>query len=236
MRIVLLRKKILWPLLAFAGLLTLSLLLRVPVQTAFSGGKAAGTIVVIDAGHGGEDGGAVSGSGVPESGINLNIALSLREVLSFCGQRTVMTRTDEGALSSDDAASLREKKVSDLKNRVALVEATPQARLISIHQNSIPGHAAVHGAQVFYNAVAGGDQIADAMQNLLNETVNTGAPRQCKQISDTIYLMKNVTCPAVLVECGFLSNRAEAELLQNNTYQKKLAAVIAAGYLNTEYK
>jgi N-acetylmuramoyl-L-alanine amidase len=236
MRIVLLRRKWVLPLLGIGALALIAALLRVPVQAAFSTDKPARTTVIIDAGHGGEDGGAVSDAGVPESGINLQIARALQAVLHFCGQSTVMTRPDEAAVYSENASTIREKKVSDLHNRVSLIESISDGRLISIHQNSIPGHPSVHGAQVFYAAAALSDKMASAIQDALNEAINIDKARQCKQISSDIYLMKNVTCPAVLVECGFMSNRTEATALQEGTYQKKLAVVIAAGYLNTEYE
>ena len=126
---------------------------------------------------------------------------------------------------------MRQKKVSDLRNRVALVNAIPNAVLISVHQNSLPGVPSVHGAQAFYNTVEPSGQLAQSVQAALNQSINTGEKSE-KQIDKTIYLMKNVTCPAVLIECGFLSNADEAARLQTPEHQKKLAAAIAAGVLN----
>ena len=190
------------------------------------------TMLVLDAGHGGEEGGAVSDSGVAESGINLQITRRLYEILRFLGHPAVMTRTGDEAIYDDDAATLREKKVSDLKNRVALINALPHAVLLSIHQNSMPQHPAVHGAQVFSNPQEPAAGLAQSIQQALNLTVNTGNEKTAKAIGDSVYLMKHITCPGVLVECGFLSNSHEAQLLRQPEQQKRLAAAIVAGYLN----
>ena len=110
-------------------------------------------ILVLDAGHGGEDGGAVSAAGVPESHINLQIVQKMEQLFTFVGESAALTRTGPDAIYSGDAKTLREKKISDLHNRVEMINQTPRGFLISIHQNSLPGTKA-RGAQVFYNAVA----------------------------------------------------------------------------------
>lgn len=191
-------------------------------------------VYVLDAGHGGEDGGAVSQSGTKESDINLAITAELDALLQFLGQDTLLTRSDDVSIHSDDAQTLRQKKVSDLKNRVALVNATPGAILVSIHQNSLPQVPSVHGAQVFYGTIPPGDAIAVSVQSALNRSVNTGNEKHEKAIEPTIYLMKSVTCPAILIECGFMSNNAESTMLQQPDHQKTLAVAIAAGLLNAE--
>lgn len=188
------------------------------------------TTPVLDAGHGGEDGGAVSDSGVAESGINLQITRRLYEILRFLGHPSVMTRSGDEAIYDDTAVTLREKKVSDLKNRTALANGTPDGLLISIHQNCLPGHPGVRGAQVFYNAVQPSQRLAETVQQALNSTVNGGKDKAAKPIGDGVYLMSHTICPAILVECGFLSNPEETVLLQQPAYQVKLAAVIAAAY------
>lgn len=181
----------------------------------------APVVYVIDAGHGGEDGGAVSASGVTESTLNLEIAQHLNDMLSFLGKDTVMTRPGENAVYSVGASTLREKKRSDLQNRVAMVNGYDDAVLLSIHQNSLPTVPSVHGAQTFYNTVSGADQLAEQIQQSLNQTVNIGNEKAKKQIDDTIYLMRRVSRPAVLVECGFLSNAEETKLLQEQKYQTR---------------
>ncbi|NLU23524.1 MAG: N-acetylmuramoyl-L-alanine amidase [Clostridiales bacterium] len=231
--IFLIRRKYLIISLLLTAVIVSAFVFREPVQTAFSA-KTADTypVVIIDAGHGGEDGGAVSDNGVAESHINLAVAQKLQETLSFLGCRTVMTRTEDKGTYSDDAASMRQKKVSDLKNRVKLVNDIENDCLISVHQNSLPGYPTVRGAQVFYNTEEGSSDMAEQVQSQLNLTINAGNEKQTKKIPATIYLMKNVTCPAILVECGFLSNPEETQRLQDEAYQLKLAMSIAAGYHN----
>ncbi len=186
--------------------------------------------VIIDAGHGGEDGGAVSSDGVPESGINLQITRRLEELMVFLGYDVLLTREGEDAVYSPDAATLREKKVSALKNRAALINAQEKAFVISIHQNSLPSHPRVHGAKVFYNTVLPSRQAAESVQNTVNEAVNGGEDRTVTPIDSTIYLMKESRHPAILVECGFMSNPDESRLLQQSAYQTRLAVAIAAGF------
>ena len=170
--------------------------------------------------------------GVPESGINLQIVRKAEGLLVFLGRSVRLTRTGEEAIYSPEAQTLREKKVSDLKNRVALINALPHAVLLSIHQNSMPQHPAVHGAQVFSNPQEPAAGLAQSIQQALNLTVNTGNEKTAKAIGDSVYLMKHITCPGVLVECGFLSNSHEAQLLRQPEQQKRLVAAIVAGYLN----
>ncbi|MBO4915868.1 MAG: N-acetylmuramoyl-L-alanine amidase [Oscillospiraceae bacterium] len=196
--------------------------------------SAEKTVYVLDAGHGGEDGGAVSEEGVRESDINLSVTLRLDALLRFLGRDTVLTRTGDAAIYSSEAQTIREKKVSDLKNRVAIVNSTPGAVLVSIHQNSLPSVPGVHGAQAFYGMEPLGDTLAASVQEALNQGVNINNAKHEKLISSTIYLMKNVKCPAVLVECGFMSNRDESVRLLDGDYQRRLATAIAAGLLNAK--
>lgn len=170
--------------------------------------------------------------GVPESGINLQIVRKAEGLFVFLGRSVRLTRTGEEAIYSPEAQTLREKKVSDLKNRVALINDLPHAVLLSIHQNSMPQHPAVHGAQVFSNPQEPAAGLAQSIQQALNLTVNNGNEKTAKAIGDSVYLMKHITCPGVLVECGFLSNSHEAQLLRQPEQQKRLAAAIVAGYLN----
>ena len=187
---------------------------------------------VIDAGHGGEDGGAVSTDGTPESGINLEIALRLRDLLHFCGMETRMIRTEDISVNTPGLATFRERKSSDLKNRTETVNGIPNAVLISIHQNSLPAVPSVHGAQVFYNHIDGAQPLAEQIQSALNQTVNLGNEKRTREIPDTIYLMNHAHAPAVLVECGFLSNTAETQLLKKAAHQKIIAAAILSGILS----
>ena len=190
--------------------------------------------VVIDAGHGGEDGGASSRDGVLESTLNLEIAQRVEDLLHFAGIGTKMIRTEDVSVYTD-GANIQQKKVSDLKNRVRMVNDTPGALLVSIHQNFFP-ESKYRGAQVFYAKTPGSEQLAGIMQDALRACADEQNHRRCKP-SESVYLMEKAACTAVLVECGFLSNGAEAELLQQPHYQQKLAAGICGAisrFLETE--
>ena len=221
-------RRLLWSILAALATLLLTLLLtgRQTRPTAVDGEiSSPGTVIVLDAGHGGEDGGAVSPDGVPESGINLQIVRKAEGLFVFLGRSVRLTRTGEEAIYSPEAQTLREKKVSDLKNRVALINDLPHAVLLSIHQNFFT-EGKYHGAQVFYARTPGSQQLAEQLQRNLALGLEPDNHRQCKK-SDGVYLMEHIDCTGVLVECGFLSNYEEEQRLLQPEYQKKLAAVIA---------
>lgn len=186
--------------------------------------------LVLDAGHGGEDGGAVSLTGTPESQINLAIVLKLRDVLGLYGVDPIVLREEDISLHDDDANTLREKKRSDLKNRVAAIEAVEGGTLLSIHQNTYPG-SRYHGAHVFYAPIEGSQELAEHVQNSIKAALQPDNERAVKRIPDTVYIMNHVTCPAVLIECGFLTNPEEEALLRDEDYQRKLSAVIAAAWM-----
>ena len=193
---------------------------------------AVSTTVIVDAGHGGEDGGAVAKDGTVESRLNLEIAQKLNDLLLLTGQPVHMTRLSDCSLHSEEAATLHQKKVSDLEKRVSIVNGTANAILISIHQNSLPSSAKTHGAQVFWNTAEGSNQLALDVQTCLNLALNPGNEKVAKKIQSTIYLTKNVTAPAIIVECGFLSNSEETLRLQTPSHQRMLAVCIAAGFLS----
>jgi N-acetylmuramoyl-L-alanine amidase len=189
-----------------------------------------GPHLILDAGHGGEDGGAVSVTGIPESQINLALVLKMDDLLGFYGVSPTLLRREDISLHDSTAVTLREKKVSDLKNRVAAIQETEQAVLLSIHQNSYPEER-YHGTQTFYAPTEGSQQLAEHIQMTIREVLQSDNTRDAKKIPDTVYLMNHIDCPAVLVECGFLTNREEEALLREDTYQKKLAAVLTASWL-----
>ena len=197
----------------------------------FSAREGVPITVVIDPGHGGEDGGAVSPGGVQESHINLALSKRLRDLLCFAGIPTVMTREEDVTICDEGLGTIRARKASDIRNRVAIVNGTENAVLLSIHQNSLPSSTVTHGAQVFWNQQEGAEALAEAIQTSLNGSINVGNEKHTKQIPPTVYLMNHVTVPAVLVECGFLTNQEETRRLQDETYQRALAVSIAAGYL-----
>lgn len=218
-----------------ASLMLIASTFRSPylVREAFVPQCFAGQTLVIDAGHGGEDGGAVSVSGVSESVLNLAIAKRLDEILGFCGVPSVMLRNEDVMLSDPGGKTLRERKVSDLHNRVKAVEHTDNAVLISIHQNSFTD-SKYSGAQVFYAPTPDSQSFAERTQELLRVTLSPGNDRKAKPIPQSVYLMNHIGCKAILVECGFLTNRSEDQLLQTPEYQLKVAATLAGAYLQEE--
>lgn len=185
-------------------------------------------IIIIDAGHGGEDGGAVSISGVTESSINLSVAQKLEQLLVFSGIPVHMTRSSENDLHTQ-GDTIRARKISDLKNRVSFVNQFEHGILISIHQNHF-SDSKYTGAQVFYANTDGSKVLAAGMQNLFQSALNQQNRRNAKQI-ESAYLMKNIHCTGILIECGFLSNPQEDQNLQDSNYQKKIVCVMGSSIL-----
>lgn len=201
----------------------ISVLCRVDVLPTI--GKATSAkCIILDAGHGGEDGGAISCTGINESELNLQIARRLNDFLLAIGRPTKMLRTQDVSLHTGTCSTIAEKKRSDLKHRVQMVQETENALLVSIHQNQFP-ESKYHGAQVFYAASDGSEALAECLQSALCTGLDPSNRRQIKP-ADKVYLLSKVTCPAVLVECGFLSNPDEEARLRSDDYQKRLAAVI----------
>ena len=181
--------------------------------------------IVIDAGHGGSDGGATSCTGVLESHINLEIALRLEDVFHLLGYDTLMIRrTDESIYTQGN--TIAAQKVSDLKERVRIANETPGAILISLHQNTF-SDSKYRGAQVFYTEAVESRKMAQALQQNLISVLNPGSQRKSKPAKG-VYLMEHITCPGILIECGFVTNPEEEALLRSKDYQTKLCAVIAA--------
>lgn len=185
------------------------------------------TTVVIDAGHGGIDGGAVSYTGVTESQINLEFAKRLQELMHLLGIRTIMTRTEDASIFTS-GKTISEKKISDLKERVRIVNDTENCLMISIHQNYYTD-SKYSGAQVFYAPTADSEDLAKALQDRINGTINSQSTRQIKK-AESIYLMNHILCTGVLLECGFISNPTEAVLLQDAAYQKYMCGVVASTF------
>ena len=181
--------------------------------------------IIIDAGHGGKDGGATSCTGVLESGINLEIALRLNDLLRFLGVKTLMIRNGDYSVHTK-GETIAAQKVSDLKERVRIANETENAILVSIHQNHY-SESRYSGAQVFYAASGQSAELAGQLQTALVKSLNPGSNRKSKK-ADGIYLLQKVTTTAILVECGFLSNFQEEAKLRSDGYQKQLSAVIAS--------
>ena len=200
---------------------------RVTGAVAASTETHTGHTLIIDPGHGGEDGGAVSVTGTRESAINLAIAERSAALAAFMGEEPVMTRESEELDYPPEAASTRARKVFDQKRRAELINAAPDAVLISIHQNKYTS-ASPKGAQAFYRD--GGEELAEKLQELFFRYINTDKKRSASPVSENVYLMRAVKCPAVLVECGFLSNPEEAAKLESAEHQKLLSLMIIGAY------
>lgn len=202
---------------------------RQPVPV--SAGKHSFATVVIDAGHGGFDGGASAADGTLEKTLNLQIALRLQAFLDAFGLQTVMTRTTDTGTNDPSAATIREKKRSDLKNRLALLQEEDHRILVSIHQNHY-SQSKYNGTQVFYSGNhPGSAALAECIRAGVAASLQPQNRREIKQSGSEIYLLHQAQAPAVMVECGFLSNAAETEKLKTETYQTQLAFVIALGIL-----
>ena len=189
--------------------------------------------VIIDAGHGGIDGGATSCTGILESSLNLEIALRLNDLLTLLGMDTYMIRTTDTSIHTE-GNTIASQKVSDLKERVKIVNNTENGILISIHQNTY-FDSRYSGGQVFYASSDGSQALAQKLQTAFVSIVNPGSKRKCKSASG-IYLMEQIKVPGVLIECGFLSNPEEEARLRSDTYQKLLCCVIVSSisdYIST---
>ena len=196
----------------------------VPAQAGFLQKPA----VILDAGHGGFAGGAVGGGGIVEKGINLAITQDLGACLEWCGFRVLYTRQDDEATCDPGLSSIKEKKTSDLVNRLELMEENPDALVVSIHQNKFED-AGCWGAQVFYGTreEEASSRLAETVRSALVNLLQPDNDRECKRAYDTLYLLNNAPQPIVMVECGFVSNPREASLLTTQDYQRKLAFSIA---------
>lgn len=187
--------------------------------------------IIVDAGHGGEDGGAVSDNGVSEAEINLKIALKLQQLLEQSGSNVVLTRSDDNAIYDVDKKTLREKKNSDIRNRVRIGNNSSADIFVSIHLNKIPENQ-YYGWQTFFkDGNEDGKLLATYIQSNLNETIQKENKRVPLKISN-VYIIKHVEIPTVIVECGFLSNPQEEKLLQQEEYQNRLAWGIYNGIMD----
>lgn len=187
--------------------------------------------IIIDAGHGGEDGGTQSLGGVLEKDINLAISLRIKEILDSLGVPNILVRDGDYMIYDDPNDSMRHRKVSDIHNRLKLAENTDNSILLSIHQNYFE-QSRYSGAQVFYsknNPLS--KEIAENIQKTIVKNTQPDNTRVIKQSGKEIYLLYHSKSPAVMVECGFLSNEEEAKKLCDETYQTKIALSICEGVL-----
>lgn len=189
-------------------------------------------LVILDAGHGGEDGGALAPDGTNEKDLNLSLTLKLNESLQKLGFRTLLTREKDELHYPADALAIRQKKVSDLRYRLELTEKNPDSVFLSIHMNQF-SVSRYYGAQVFYSGNhPQSAMLAQAIQDSIVKRTQPENKRQIKQSGQEIYLLHQTHVPAVMVECGFLSNPQELEKLKDDHYQQQLASAIAEGLLN----
>ena len=209
------------------------------VPAAASAGSTSRPVIVIDPGHGGMDGGAVSAGGAVEKDLNLAVALALAEEASAFPVDVVLTRTGDQGLYTDDDRPVRTKKREDLIRRRELIEEIRPVVAVSIHMNSFPQDESVYGAQVFYPKAHEGrtdvrtegwdsESFAQSVRKSLETNISDGRERAV-MTKDDILLFENIDTPVILVECGFLSNPEEAERLQTAEYQCLLAQAIWQG-------
>lgn len=187
------------------------------------------TVFIIDAGHGGLDGGAVAKDGTVEKNVNLSTAMKLRSMMNALGFKTETTRTEDIMTCDEGFSTIREKKVSDIRNRLKQLETTEKSVLISIHQNSYPSSTS-NGSQVFYSGGNKQSQVlADYIQSSLVAMLQKDNHRKIKKAGTSIYLLYHATKPAVMVECGFMTNPSECEKLKEESYQNELSFGIICG-------
>lgn len=228
-------KKFIFPCVCFALLsafvfLMISAALKIKVSVSSESAKTMPTIV-IDAGHGGEDGGAVSDSGVLEKDINLSIANDTSALFYMLGFDVTQTRTTDIALDNGED-TIRKRKVSDMKKRLEIFNSSEENTVISIHQNKF-SESKYHGTQIFYSPNnPQSKQLADSIKYSVKGLLQPDNERECKKADSEIYLLKNTNNPAVIVECGFISNGEECKNLLDSQYQKQMAYSITAGFLS----
>ena len=189
-------------------------------------------VIIIDAGHGGIDGGAVAADGTVEKDINLDIALMMNEYLQNLGYSTILTRDDDISIHDSSAETTRQKKVSDLHNRLEIINSNPGCIFVSVHQNYYT-QSKYSGTQVFYSVNnPDSEKLAQSIQASVVSLLQPENNRQIKQSGSSIFLLHNSVVPSVLVECGFLSNPEETEKLKNESYRKQMAQAVCKGIIN----
>lgn len=190
--------------------------------------------LVIDAGHGGFDGGAQAADGTSEQFINLQIAKDLYSLCGFFGENAILTRTNEEALDYQPGRTIHENKTADLKARQQITEGISDPVFLSIHLNRF-SEEQYFGAQTFYSPNNSYSKVyAETIQQKLLDGLQNGNHRKVKTAPETVFLMNRLSCPAVIVECGFLSNPGELEMLKQADYQKRLALCILCGYISVK--
>lgn len=188
-------------------------------------------VIIIDPGHGGEDGGA-SANGVLEKDINLSVALKLRDMLTAGGYEVEMTRDSDISIYDSASGTTRQKKVSDLNNRVDIINKSSNNILVSIHQNKFEQEK-YYGTQIFYSKNdPKSEKLAEEIRRSVTGLLQPDNKRELKPADDSIFILSKAEVPAVIVECGFLSNPSEAEKLSQEEYQKQMAFAVYCGIMS----
>lgn len=201
----------------------------VPASAENTGSGMKKQLIVLDAGHGGPDGGCVSVNGVAEKGINLSIVQSLRDSLEILGYSVVCTREDDRSIHDAGVEGIAKQKLSDMKNRLDIINRQDNAVVLSVHQNQFVDKR-YSGAQMFY--AKDNDEsrrLAECMKKQFVGLLQPENTREIKPVGSEMYLIHNAKNPALMIECGFLSNEQEAKLLESAQYQKKVAFTILTG-------
>ena len=186
-------------------------------------GAISSPMLIIDAGHGGFDGGATNDAGIIEKDINLLIAQKICNIAQLNGFEVIMVRTTDCAINEEGLTGIRKQKVSDIHQRVKLATQYPEAVFISVHQNYYP-HEQPWGTQVFYGPKNANSMVlAQKIQDNIRQALQTENKREIKKAGNNLYILSHIDNPAVLVECGFISNREESKRLQQDFYQQQLA-------------
>lgn len=185
--------------------------------------------IIIDAGHGGEDGGAEAPDGTVEKNINLSIAKILHDMLVQGGFQVEMIREEDVSVGDTSLKTVRERKRSDLEKRVELYNSGENNIVLSIHQNNF-SQSQYSGTQIFYSGNPESQELAEYIRHAVIGLVQPDNERQCKPADDSIFVLRNAEVPAIIIECGFMSNPQELEKLKDYEYQKELAFAIYMGF------
>lgn len=188
-------------------------------------------VIVLDAGHGGLDSGAVGKSGVLEKDVNLSVVMHLQQLLEMSGFRTVLTRNEDISIYDPGVEGIRNQKLSDMDNRLEIIQSYPDSVFLCIHQNNFTDPA-YFGGQMFYNNNNPDNRtLAQIMQSRFAQ-LQPGNDREIKLSGDELFLLKSNTNPSLMIECGFLSNPEEEAKLETKEYQQQLAFTIYSGLLD----
>lgn len=225
-------KKILY--LLFSALILISVFMLKEIKTVSSSQLTENKypVIIIDAGHGGEDGGAVGADGTNEKDINLSIASKLNDILTVMGYSTRMVRTEDISIHNPNADTIRERKATDIHNRAAIMEEYENCLYISVHQNKYDD-SSIWGAQTFYSPNDDASKnLAQFIQSSITAQIQPNNKRLIKESDTSVYVLYNATKPAVMVECGFVSNPNELSQLKTEEYQYQMAFSIMSGIIN----